>query len=788
MLVFLVGFMFISNQETIMEESNSPSEQLSELKDIQLRTEVEKDRFPQLSQGQEVEYFGYKYSKHGDWIVSSPMEYSPEVNTELFNQGRGLLNLQVEFYNTITNQSILAKGKTEVNLFEGFQFNFTEEDNLVKANKVLNINWEYSTDYSETYRFVEEENSGDQSDFLISNITKNRIPIREYRNFNKVTNLNIFKRNILPTGWSLDPSVSSCATLSSAGVYTLTQDISSTGTCLTISSSDVHVDGAGYNITYGTTGLGNGIYIDGPTGNYHNISIYDIKVYKGTTGGTNSNYGILLRELENSTFRNITIETHGVASNYGVYALGVYDNILFDNLTIQTNGTTSSNRGIVLSNNVGRVEVWNSTIRANGGAGTNIALEIQSDNSLAQNNYISSSGTSSYGVYILNNENATLKQNTINSEGGSATTVLLLSGTNHTMDGNYIEPLNGTTGSGLEVRSNYNVIKNNIIMNSYDTGASRVSLINGGDFITMINNTLKSQGPGANKYILQVQNSDYGNYTENNITSDDQAGTSNYGIWDNTGVGNDFIENSIVTGSDSTSDAFVLNSNNATLINNNIIFTGGYDLEFGAGRGWFRLVDQYAEDYIFITTGAEALVEDTQFGKIDFFTALTGSGNNWSDDVQIGNNSIYFHNNTGLNVSSNLTLYGMADRFNSSQQILKDGFVCTDCYNFTSLNADTIIFNVTSFGNYTINGSSGAAPPGPSDTCTYTSGDWNVACSDNCTITSNVDLGGNDIYITGKGSFILKANITNYVKRYVTGDTSGNICSVTRLQGGGFKP
>lgn len=48
----------------------------------------------------------------------------------------------------------------------------------------------------------------------------------------------------------------------------------------------------------------------------------------------------------------------------------------------------------------------------------------------------------------------------------------------------------------------------------------------------------------------------------------------------------------------------------------------------------------------------------------------------------------------------------------------------------------------------------------PADTCTPTAGQaWNVACSDNCTITSGVDLGGNGLWLTGKGTFTLLDNV-----------------------------
>ena len=45
------------------------------------------------------------------------------------------------------------------------------------------------------------------------------------------------------------------------------------------------------------------------------------------------------------------------------------------------------------------------------------------------------------------------------------------------------------------------------------------------------------------------------------------------------------------------------------------------------------------------------------------------------------------------------------------------------------------------------------------DTCTYVSGNWNVDCSDNCLITSNVDLGGNNLIFTNTGKFTLQSNV-----------------------------
>ncbi len=56
----------------------------------------------------------------------------------------------------------------------------------------------------------------------------------------------------------------------------------------------------------------------------------------------------------------------------------------------------------------------------------------------------------------------------------------------------------------------------------------------------------------------------------------------------------------------------------------------------------------------------------------------------------------------------------------------------------------------------------GAVPcqSAPADSCTYSSGDWNIDCSDNCLITST-DVGGNNVYINGSGYTQGLRNITN---------------------------
>jgi hypothetical protein len=75
---------------------------------------------------------------------------------------------------------------------------------------------------------------------------------------------------------------------------------------------------------------------------------------------------------------------------------------------------------------------------------------------------------------------------------------------------------------------------------------------------------------------------------------------------------------------------------------------------------------------------------------------------------------------------------------------------------------------------------------GGADTCSYTSGDWNVDCADNCVISSPINLGGNNIFITGTGTFKTSANIFNFNKLHIEGTDSNNICKATCYGGGCF--
>lgn len=64
--------------------------------------------------------------------------------------------------------------------------------------------------------------------------------------------------------------------------------------------------------------------------------------------------------------------------------------------------------------------------------------------------------------------------------------------------------------------------------------------------------------------------------------------------------------------------------------------------------------------------------------------------------------------------------------------------------------ADKTVYNLTGGGG------------GGGDTCTYSGGDHTYDCSDSCTISSNTDLGGNDVTFSGSGTTTITARLYNY--------------------------
>jgi len=106
-------------------------------------------------------------------------------------------------------------------------------------------------------------------------------------------------------------------------------------------------------------------------------------------------------------------------------------------------------------------------------------------------------------------------------------------------------------------------------------------------------------------------------------------------------------------------------------------------------------------------------------------------------------------------------------------------------YNFT--HGGNYLYNWTAYGNglshnqnisydrwYTVNSTI-------TSTCTYSSGNWAVDCSENCVISTNFDGGGtgNNFTATGSGRFVMTANLSGFKNYRFSGG-----CNATCENGG----
>ncbi len=102
------------------------------------------------------------------------------------------------------------------------------------------------------------------------------------------------------------------------------------------------------------------------------------------------------------------------------------------------------------------------------------------------------------------------------------------------------------------------------------------------------------------------------------------------------------------------------------------------------------------------------VLEKELAGKVMFLENVNVSGLDIDGNIEIKRGYISINSSelSELNVSANITFYNLnlSEYDSSFLKIMKDGNVCTDCYNFTPLTAETVIFNVSSFSEYYISG------------------------------------------------------------------------------------
>ncbi|RLI90746.1 MAG: hypothetical protein DRO95_05610, partial [Candidatus Altiarchaeales archaeon] len=241
-----------------------------------------------------------------------------------------------------------------------------------------------------------------------------------------------------------------CAVLIDADTqYNLTQNVSSSGTCMQINANNITLDCRGYKIKYSTSFVGYGV---DDSGGYDYTTIKNCNIVQGST--SNDSYGIYFNGVTNGLIKNnnitttsdelgigIRIEsssTNTLANNKiitsGQYSYGIYlkfssgSNVLANN-TISTSGY--SGYGILLYSSSTNI-LANNTISTSGYSGDGIYLYISSNSNTISNNTISTSNTWSYGILLYTSSNSnTLSSNTISTSGTNAYGIYLYDSDNN---------------------------------------------------------------------------------------------------------------------------------------------------------------------------------------------------------------------------------------------------------------------------------------------------------------------------------------------------------------------
>jgi hypothetical protein len=430
---------------------------------------------------------------------------------------------------------------------------------------------------------------------------------------------------------------------------------------------------------------------------------------------------------------NIVFVLNTSISNSGATCL----TISAQNITIDCNGfnitgdNTGSSTAGILSNQ------FNTTIKNCTITGYNQSIRFNSG--------------ATYG--LIQSNNLTTYRGTSGAGAGGAG-VYLASGANfNVINNNY---MNATTNVGLAIEGNNNTITNNSI-NAIAFYA--LTLSSTANHNHLQNNTCYS----LNNNAYRLEQSASNNFMINeSATSGTSTSLSLRGGTGSSRVKNNTFINFNITAGVSNDDAVSINRNDA----NNTIKDSTFNAS-GTGRGmglWLSETGNLIYNNTFINrdgTGTHILINGSSYNNTFF-------GNNFTIATTYINNSNgtnYFNSTEGNAYPNviNLTINITGTSSSTYYPTLYIGTAGAD-YPYNSTNSGGKLLcntNQSDCGDYAPLTPTSVGEP-PANTCTYTSGNWEVTCSDNCNISTNVVGDGSNLYLTGIGRFLVYADISGF--------------------------
>jgi len=305
---------------------------------------------------------------------------------------------------------------------------------------------------------------------------------------------------LVPTGMvTLSPGdIDSCGELADEnGVYTLTANVTNSGTCFTINANNVTLNCNGNSIT----GDGPGYGIDNTLGyNYTTVENCIITNFEiGIDFDNGSSYGT----IENNV---VYLNGHGINLAY------TGNNDIIANHNVIANNTANSNvgYGIIVYRNSYNI-VANNIANSNGNSG--IMIDTIADNNIVSNNTANSNGN--YGIDLFTNSNNIFTYNTVSSNDNKGI---------HIFGSSYNTFANNTVNSNSNFGVSIDSSSNNTFYNNLFNNANNLELDGSPNYWNITNTTgpniVGGQDIGGNFWM----HPDSEDFSENSATCTDGDG------------------------------------------------------------------------------------------------------------------------------------------------------------------------------------------------------------------------------------------------------------------------
>ncbi|MEK6967791.1 MAG: NosD domain-containing protein, partial [Nanoarchaeota archaeon] len=516
------------------------------------------------------------------------------------------------------------------------------------------------------------------------------------------------------TAFALDPSVTECQNLTTVdSVYTLSNNINSTGTCIFITNNNITLDCGGFTINYSETSAAPAIWTNGTNAVIKNCVI-------NKTGGTGSdNYGIYVF-ASNATIFNNSIYTNGTSSNYGILLEGS-GNTRLENNSIFASGNAGFNFGVRLAGS-GNHSVLNNSVHSFG-TNDNYGLFVSAGGlNLLSGNVVVANGSAdnNFGIYLTGSGNNSVLNNSIHTNGTSS---------------NY----------GLYVGSGgLNLLSGNVVVAGGSTTTNYGIILAGSGNNTVSNNTVTSNGTNSN-YGLYVFDGGL-NLLSGNVVVAGGSGNFNFGIR-LAGSGNHSVLNNSVHsfGTNDNYGLFVSAGGLNLLSGNVVVANGSADNNFGvylAGSGNNTILNNTVRTNGTLNNyGLVVLFNNNSIIGNIVVSGGTSTNNNAlylyrANSSQIANNFFTVGSNSGVGInlseSGNSMIYN--NIFNGSKVAALSDNLFSNSWNTTVVAGTNIMGGSNLGGNFYANSSNGEF----SETCV--DNDGNGICDSSYIIASgNID-------------------------------------------------